>query len=223
MLKRLVINQKIVPVPIPVRTLSELCAWVDEALVPVGETVTSAVLDGKDILDLWGASKVCESIGLHQETRIELRIESPEDLALQSLEAIHSLAIAILGGLKALAVHLWQARKNDFQPELIAVIDDVQLIGELMDRLWAMGVSERVDLLPLSNLVDDIKKISSALDETKASGDWKASAQILLRDTPTVSGLESLLKRVSQASELAHYGLLSSSSAKTRTGSASPS
>lgn len=204
MLKRLMINQKLIPVPVPLRNLAEVCAWVDETLVEVGKTVTSASLDGRNILEFWGHSAVCESVGIHPDMRLELRIESPEELALQSLDAIHSLCAAILSGIKSLAVHLWQARKNDIQPELIDVIDDIALVAGLVDRLRDMGVDQTVELSKLIERLTQLQKIMKDLSRVKASGDWKEAAQILLRDTPIVPGLETVLREVSAESRTIH-------------------
>jgi hypothetical protein len=208
MLKRLIINQKTIPVPVPVKTLEEACAWIDDILVPVGETVTSAVMDGKDILEIWSSSKTAAAINLHPDTRLEIRVESPEDLALQSLDAIHSLAGAILRGIKVLAVHLWQSRQNDIQPELNALREDVGLICELMDRMNDMGVSDKIDLCHIRDLHGRIYKISICLDAAMSIGDWKASAQILLRDTSTAIGLETSLRCLVDESESCHLRLL---------------
>jgi len=209
MLKKLIVNQKTVPVPVPVRNLAEACHWIDEVLVPIGETVTSATLDGKDILDLWDATKTCASIALLDASRIEIRIESPEDLALQSFDAMHSLAEAILRGLKSLAVHLWQARKNDIQPELEAVKEDIGLIRELMDRIEEMGVEDKIDLRLIRELRGRVHNINLAIDAACGVGDWKAAAQILLRDTPTAVGLETSLRQLLVESEACHLRLFS--------------
>ncbi len=216
MLRFLIVNQKRVPVPVPLRTLADLCTWIDDVLVPVGETVTSALLDEKDILDLWSLSKTTAAIDLHSDSRIEIRIESPEDLALQSLDAIHSLAGAILRGIKMLAVHLWQARQNEMQPELFAVRDDLGLICELMDRMNDMGVSTSIDLVAIRELHAQIYKISLCLDAAVSVGDWKASAQILLRNTSTAIGLETCLRHLVDESESNHLRLLTSRPSKSR-------
>ena len=216
MLKKLIVNQKTVPVPVPLRNLAEACSWIEEVLVPIGETVTSATLDGKDILDLWATTKTCASIGLHEASRVEIRIESPEDLALQSFDAMHSLAEAILRGLKSLAVHLWQARKNDIQPELDAVKEDLGLIRELMDRIEEMGVEDKIDLRLIRELRGRVHNIKLALDGACGVGDWKAAAQILLRDTPTAVGLETSLRQLLVESEACHVRLFSIRHNKTK-------
>jgi hypothetical protein len=210
MLKRLVINQKTIPVPVPVKTLADACSWIDEILVPIGETVTSAALDGKDILDLWSAPKASSAIGLHPDSRLEIRIESPEDLALQSLDTIHALSGAILRGVKSLAVHLWQSRQNEIQPELQSVREDVNLICELMDRMEDMGIADKIDLGAIRELKVRIKNIGICLTAATSIGDWKGAAQILLRDTSTAIGLESSLRQLVDESEACHLRLLTS-------------
>lgn len=208
------LNQKLIPVPVPLRNLAEVCTWVDETLVEVGKTVTSAILDGRSVLELWGQLKVCESVSVHPDMRLELRVESPEELTLQSLDAIHSLCFAILSGIKSLAVHLWQARKNDIQPELVEVIHDLDLVVGLIDRLHDMGVDETLELGTLIGRLEQLQKILNDLSRAKLSGDWKEAAQILLRDRPTTPGLERVLREVSAKSRAIHHSLTAAIDAK---------
>lgn len=208
MLKHLKINQKLIPVPVPLRNLAEVCAWVDETLVEVGKTVTSAILDGRNVLEFWGQLTVCESVSIHPDMRLELRVESPEELTLQSLDAINSLCFAILSRIKSLAVHLWQARKNDIQPELVEVIHDLELVVGLIDRLRDMGVDQNAELGKLIERLDQLQKILNDLSLAKLSGDWKEAAQILLRGTPTIPGLERVLRDVSAESRTLNQSLI---------------
>lgn len=208
MLKRIVVNQKMIPVPVPLKTLSEVCTWVDDTLVAVGQTVTSAILDGKDVLDYWGKDKICSSISVHDEMRLELRVESPEDLAFQTLDTIHALAGTVLGGLKALAVHLWQSRQNDIQPELASVIEDITLICALMERLKELAGIVQIDVQALSQNFEAIRCIKVRLEEVMANGDWREAAQILLRDTAASHGLETILNIIAKEAEIAHASLL---------------
>lgn len=208
MLKHLMINQKFIPVPVPLRNLAEVCAWVDETLVQVGKTVTSAILDGRNVLEFWGQLTVCESVSIHPDMRLELRIESPEELTLQSLDAIQSLCFAILSGIKSLAVHLWQARRNDIQPELVEVINDLDLVVGLIDRLRDLGVDQNAELGKLIARLEQLQRILNDLGLAKSSGDWKEAAQILLRGTPTSPGLETVLQGVSAESRTLHQSLV---------------
>jgi hypothetical protein len=208
MLKRIVVNQKMIPVPVPLKTLSEVCTWVDDTLVAVGQTVTSAILDGKDVLDYWGMDKICSSISVHDEMRLELRVESPEDLAFQTLDTIHALAGTVLGGLKALAVHLWQSRQNDIQPELASVVEDITLICALIERLKELAGIVQLDVQALSQNFEATRCIKARLGEVMANGNWREAAQILLRDTAASHGLETILKIIAKEAEIAHAALL---------------
>ena len=208
MLKRIVVNKKMIPVPVPLKTLSEVCTWVDDTLVAVGQTVTSAILDGKDVLDYWGVDKICSSISVHDEMRLELRVESPEDLAFQTMDTIHALSGTVLGSLKALAVHLWQSRQNDIQPELAAVIEDITLICALIERLKELAGIVQIDVQALSQNFEATRGIKARLEEVLVLGDWREAAHILLRDTAASHGLETILKRIAKESELAHAALL---------------
>lgn len=208
MLKRVIVNQKVIPVPVPLKTLAEVCSWVEEILVGPGQTVTSAILDGKDILNFWGQDATASSILVHADACLKLRVESPEDLALQALETIQALAATVLTCLKSLAVHLWQSRFNDRQPELLTVIQDLDLMSELMDRMDEMSCFVPLDLRPLSATVSASRDIKIRLDDAIAKGDWKQAAQVLLRDTLDSVGLESILKKLSFEAESAHQNLI---------------
>jgi hypothetical protein len=211
MLKTVVINQKIIPVPVPLRTLYDVCCWVDSTLVLEGQTVTSAALDGKNILDFWGVEKICSSISIFPEMRMEIRIEAPEDLIVQTLETIQALTGAVASGLKSLAVHLWQSRKNDLQPELSNTIEDLKLLCDLLEILQELAISIGIDMEHLGLTLLSIEQLREALQISSSVGDWKETAQILLRNTPASLGLESLLRR------LEHEVLIVSEEFLTRT------
>lgn len=210
MLKRVLINKRTVPVPVPIRTLAEAFRWLEANLIPDGQTITSAVLDGKSVLELWNNTKVLDAILLGNDARFEVRIESPMDLALQGMETTHTLCGAILRDLKPLAVHLWQSRPSDPQPELAQVAEDVQLIMDLIDHSKDMGVESHMDFGPLIEFQAHIHKISLSLSAASARSDWRACAQILLRDTATTTGLESTLQALQEEVEASHLRLLTS-------------
>lgn len=179
-------------------------------MVPTGDTITSAILDGKPVLDLWGNVKASQAIHLSPETRFEIRIESPMDLALQGMETAHTLCGAVLRDLKPLAVFLWQARSTDEQPDLYQIADDVQLIIELIDHSKDMRVESKIDFGPMLDFQNHLKKISLSLVAASAKSDWRACAQILLRDTSTTTGLESTLRALQEEVEACHLQLLTS-------------
>jgi hypothetical protein len=179
-------------------------------MMPSGQSITSASIDGKSVLELWGNLKATQAISLHADSRFEVRIESPMDLALQGMETTHTLCGAILRNLKPLAVHLWQAKPADEQPELYQVADDVLLIIDLIDHSKAMGVESQIDFGPMIEFQAHMKKISLSLSAASGKSDWRACAQILLRDTTTTTGLESTLRALQEEVEACHLRLLTS-------------
>ena len=78
-----------------------------------------------------------------------------------------------------------------------------------------MGVADKIDLEVIRELQGRIHKISICLEAAMSIGDWKASAQILLRDTSTSIGLESSLRQLVDESESSHLRLLSARADKT--------
>ena len=179
-------------------------------MVPKGETITSAILDGNSVLELWGNTKLTQTIALTPESRFEVRIESPMDLALQGMETAHTLCGAVLRDLKPLAVYLWQSKPHTEQQDLYQIAGDVQLIIELIDHAKDMRVETQIDFGPMLDFQAHLKKIALSLTAASAKSDWRACAQILLRDTVTTTGLESTLRALQEEVESCHLRLLTS-------------
>lgn len=214
MLKRIIINQRSVPVPVPVKTLADAIQWIEQSMIPEGQSLTSAILDGKSVIELCSDRKLASSISLNPDHRFEIRIESPLDLALQGLETSHTLCGAILRNIKFLAVHLWQANPSDRQPELEQMSEDVEIIVDLIDHSKSLGFDTCVDFGPMFDIQAHLKKILLSLSAAFGKSDWRGCAQILLRDTSTSTGLESTLKILQEEFESAHLRLLTSRGAK---------
>lgn len=210
MLKRVLINKRTLPVPVPVKSLADAFQWIESAMIPKGETITSASLDGKSVLELWGNTKLTQTILMTNDSRFEVRIESPMDLALQGMETAHTLCGAVLRDLKPLAVYLWQSKAHTEQHDLYQIAGDVQLIIELIDHAKDMRVETQIDFGPMLDFQAHLKKISLSLTAAAAKSDWRACAQILLRDTTTTTGLESTLRALQEEVEACHLRLLTS-------------
>ena len=210
MLKRLIINQKSVPVPVPIRNLSEATEWIEASMIPTGQSLTVAVLDGRSVVDILANPAASAKLLLTANSRLEVRIESPMDLALQGLETAHTLCGAILRNIKYLAVHLWQASPASPQSELQQMSEDVEIIIDLIDHAKNLGVDTFADFGPMIDLQAHMKKIILSLSAAFNRSDWRGCAQILLRDTTTTTGLESTLKMLQEEFESAHLRVLTS-------------
>jgi len=134
MLKQLFINGKKIPVPVPVTTLDGALEWVHVTLVPEGHSITRVSLDGV-VLDTAVPGDVDFSQKLSQTSKLELQVDSPVDLAVQTLEAVRNLAAVINTGIKQLAVSCWQAKPVDRPDELGETIHDLELVQDLLEHL----------------------------------------------------------------------------------------
>src|SRR5262245_45241428 len=110
MLKKVFINSKKVPVPVPVRNLGDALRWVEQTLVPAGHVITRVALDGRILGDAETGAEGVGSMLLAETCKLEIQIDSPADLTVQTLDALRNLASVVLSGLKVLAVDCWQAK-----------------------------------------------------------------------------------------------------------------
>lgn len=213
MLKRLIINQRSVPVPVPVRNMAEAVLWIEQSMIPTGQSLTAAVLDGNSVIDQLSDRAAMAKLKLTPDSRFEVRIESPRELALQSLETAHTLCGAILRNIKFLAVHLWQCIPATPQEELAQMSEDVEIIIDLIDHAKSLGIETFADFGPMIDLQAHLKKILLSLSAAFGKSDWRGCAQILLRDTTTTTGLESTLRILQEEFETAHLRVLTSKGA----------
>jgi hypothetical protein len=212
MLKRISINQRWLPVPVPLKTLEEVLTWLTDNFIPQGKQLTSVVIDGDDITDSLQDHRFVSRLLIDQSTVFEVKVESPFELALQGLETAHNLCQAVLRAIKVVAVNLWQSPPNETHPELIQLQEDVECVVEIIDHARGLGIESYVDLAMILDFQNHLKKILLTLSAAESKADWKGCAQILLRDTSTSTGLETSLKQLQENLENAHLRLLTSRS-----------
>lgn len=202
MLKRVIINGKRVPVPVPIKTLAEALSWIEESLLPCGHSVTRVTLNDRQLGDIEAEPKNFSTIKLDELSRLEVRIDSPIELAVQTLDAIRNLASAIGVSLKPLAVEMWQARPSFRSPELDSVLSDLDLMLEMIDHASAL-VDTSIDTAPLQGIGVLIKRAILAVQMAKSNSDWKGAARILL------NRIESQLKELINEAETIQLRVLS--------------
>ena len=198
MLRRVFINSKKVPVPVPIKTLDEALAWVEETLVPPGHSITRISLDDRLLTGREPDTTVHGDTRLEGESRLEVQIDSPIDLAVQTLDAVRNLASVIGAGLKQLAVDCWQARGNLKPTELDATVNDSQLLGDLIDHVSGIVDHEAVEMAGVLGIGALLKRTTVGLSMARANSDWKGAARILLNK------LEPLLKDLVVEAETLH-------------------
>jgi hypothetical protein len=191
MLKKVIINQKKVPVPVPILTLGDAVRWVESTLVPQGHTITRVTLNDKVV----SGDDLESDARLTVETKLEIQIDSPVELAVQTLEATRNLSSVIFSGLKALAVECWQAKPHVKPSELPSVSNDLSLILDLIEHIVSLVEPMDIDVAPLQGIKLMLGRVSVGLTMAASSSDWKACARLLL------NRLEPLLKDLMAESE----------------------
>jgi hypothetical protein len=207
MLKRVFINNKKVPVPVPVRTLGEALEWVDQTLVPPGHTVTRVCLDGKVLGEEALAQPHVQDQELVDDAKLELQIDSPVDLAIQTLDAMRNLASVVHGGLKPLAVECWQSKPVDKPGEIDSVANDLELILDLHEHLKGLLDPTGVEVAAVQGIAAITKRCAVSLQMARANSDWKACARLLL------NRLEPLMKDLIAEAESLQIRVLTHSNA----------
>jgi hypothetical protein len=202
MLKRIIINQKKVPVPVPILTLGEAVRWVEATLVPQGHTITRVALNDRVV----GGEETQAATRLTVDSKLEIQIDSPVELAVQTLEAVRNLSSVVFSGLKPLAVECWQAKPVVRPNELPSTTNDLSLVLDLIDHIVSLVEPMDIDVAPIQGIALMLKRVSVSLSMASSSSDWKACARLLL------NRLEPLLKDLMAESEsiqmrvLAHTG-----------------
>ncbi len=200
MLKKILLNNRLVPVPVPVRNLAQALAWVESNLVPGGSLITRVVLD-RDVIEYDNVVLVPKKAQaeLTEKSRLEIQIDSPATLATQTLDTVHSLCAAILGTLKGIAVHAWQSKTSEKIPDLYSLHDDIMLILDLIGHaqvlLQSATAAKLVDPAPVAGIGRLLEQSLSSFSLARSQSDWKACAKVML------NRFEPLLKDLLMESE----------------------
>jgi hypothetical protein len=177
MLKAIYLNQKKIPVPVPIQTLSEALCWAESTLLPADRIITKVILDGDVHYDVLNDPSL-SSLPLKAESKLHLQVDSAMDLSLQTLDAMRNLGVVLERNLKPMAVALWQAMPKNEPGGLKDLVGDIELCNAMLDHLMGLldhGLSER--FLRAAEL---ITTASVALVGRYPQSDWKGMARVLL-------------------------------------------
>jgi hypothetical protein len=187
MLKKLLINGKKIPVPVPIYNLSDAVAWIEKHLLRPDHTITRITLDGREI-DLGNEDRLrVPAILLTAETDLRCKIDSPMEICIQTIDALRNLSTAIGRNLKPVAVHLWEYKGPRLSMEARAVIDDARLMIELLDHILIL-IDRRIDITNINSMRETIERAHRAIQAAESQSDWKGLARVLLQqlEEPTL-------------------------------------
>ena len=177
MLRKIVVNRKTVPVPVPIRTLGDLFLWIGQTLVLPGHSITQVTLDGKDVSEHPNPAIV----ELGTAAQVEFRIESPEDLAVQTIEAAINLSSVVQRSLKGAAVECWQVRPKSVPVFVDSILSDLDLILELGDHFAALINGAEHCSGRYFEIASEFKQVFVGLQMAKSQSDWRGYARLLLQ------------------------------------------
>ncbi len=180
MLKSVLINNKKIPVPVPIMTLDQALTWVEEVLVQEGHTITRIELDGRVLTDGYDDSENLGASRLTKDSILILQIDSPIELAIQTIEAIRNLASVVNTGIKKLAVDCWQAKPIDKPEGVDDVSIDVELVLELLDHSAGIIDPTTVETAAINGIATLLKRELVSIQMAISNSDWRAAARILL-------------------------------------------
>lgn len=182
MLKKITLNKRRVPVPVPIRTLEEAISWVETSLMQKDHMITRIELDGQDVDPADLASTTWKRKELGIETNLTIQVDSPMEICIQTIDVIKNLSMAIERSLKPLAVDTWQTATKSKPQDLDMLISDLDLCQDLVRQVFILMENRPVCLANLSNLAAHLNQHYTKLTQATARSDWKAVAKVMLNE-----------------------------------------
>ena len=186
MLKKFFLNKRSIPVPIPIKTLDEALQWIEKNFVPANFSITRVFLDGQDIVIDGEDSTVQTTIGrpifLHSKSNLEIQIDSPIDLAIQTLDTIKNLADINLQIMKTFAVECWGLNAFQQPASIDTILDDLILIADLWRNYIGINPVKQIDVKIMLSIMDMFIKSTEGFEKMKSVSDWKSCAKIALNN-----------------------------------------
>jgi len=179
MLKKIIINSRSIPVPVPVKDLSEALKWVDTTFLQEEEMITRVVFDGRDLTEEGVDVTDYKKYPLTEVSDLEIRIDSPLELTNQSIETLRNLATVVDRELKPMAVTCWQTTPARMPDNFDGISADFKLIVELGEHISSL-VDSRIDLSILKYLIEKFSATLVELDAQAENRRWQEYARVLL-------------------------------------------
>lgn len=187
MLKRITLNGRRVPVPVPILDLVEAVEWLQKHLVRPDHHITRIELNGSDIdFSTDGDVKVAR-LQLDDNADLRVKVDSPSEICLQTLDVLRNLSSVIGRNLRPVAVQLWEHKGVKVPVATTAVFDDFSLMQELLDHILLI-LDKRVDAINLLSYQATLNKGFAALNMAVQSQDWKGAAKVLLNQIEAPAG-----------------------------------
>lgn len=189
MLKNLYLNHRKLPVPIPIKNLNEAIVWVEKNLVRDGFSLTKITLDSQD-LDFLDDESQLQQVSLNSSSKLEVQVDSVQDMSIQTIDVMRTLASIMEKGLKQLAVSCWQSEEDSKKVvNLKATYEDLELLVDMMSHVEVL-VQSRVSVTNISLIRRSILKYLDDMKSLDESRQGKTLAKLMLKQLePTLREL----------------------------------
>ena len=202
MLKNFKMRDKKIPIPVPLKNLFDAMEWIEKTFSGRDQVLTFASIDGKDILSLdkgkW------RGISLDEHSELEVRVDSPRELSVQTVEAVRDLSQGILSRIQAVAVKCWESESNVYLTNLREIAADIELVRELVAHVSGIIDYTHKEMAPVGALSRLLRYPAEDLIKSMRLCNWKACSHILL------NRIEPLLRELAPESEQLQIRVLSS-------------
>lgn len=191
MLKRLLVNGKKIPVPIPLGTVGDAMTWLEEHVLSGDQVITKVVVD-QAVLELATADL---TIAIPSDSVLSVTAETPGELSYKMVDAVPNLIQVVTLDLKPLAVTLWQAAGDNVLPEgVLPLIADLHLLADLTEQSRQLPLSDQV-ATELKERASSLKAAIAQLKKNLADGDLRQAARGLLTEVePCLTGIDACLQ-----------------------------
>tara|TARA_B100001094_G_C18175882_1_gene797838 strand:- start:7 stop:642 length:636 start_codon:yes stop_codon:yes gene_type:complete len=180
MLKHVFLNRRKIPVPVPISILSEAIDWVEGSLVKAGYSITKLELDGLEIDINNIASSSLNQKPLSIDNKLCLQIDSPLDLAIQSIDALNNLTLIIRRTIRPLMVKIWDTLPQAYPEGLESFLDDLALFMELTDHLIVL-LSGQVSTTNIENSSVQLDSTKVLAEMAIGQSDWKGLTKVIIK------------------------------------------
>lgn len=198
MLKSFFLNKKKIPIPIPTTGLADLVSWVEKDILKSGQLITRLGIDGQDMDYATGVDDGLPNLPLVAESIVEMQVDTPEQLCIQSIDVLSNLCTILEKVLKPIAVDAWQTPPTAVPHDINDVIDDLELMKELIDHLqiWFERDEASGNLRNLRDLNENaVRLMKIAISQS----DWRSVARLLLKQVePAIMALHQELARLQE-------------------------
>lgn len=153
----LVFKNREIVIPIVSPTLDEALRWVETTLLREGTVVASVLLEEKEMIhELY--RKSVRDLKLPGGSRLQIEIDAPDSLLVQSLAVACDLAKGILRRVKELGLESWSVRRTWPRTELEEIFEETKLLLDLVKHMNFLNDGD----VPLKALNDLASLISHA-------------------------------------------------------------